>query len=231
MGVTISGRIELLKPNHSLQAPSPPKSVYLIPSRTDFQFSIDSGTTWQNWQGDPNLASTYPGGIQVTAALDGTWSVALPWTDDPTECQLPVASPTPALKWNIIDPNPTTGRLVFTGETPAAIVGSTKTIQQLTALAPPNTWTVSGVTYRAVPIGPRRFQTLSFTTSSIAALSMDDIGTNDWKFGYGIESDAPSSNYTLTLDTASKTSTAGSFYLSDVPPAGKTVKVHIEVYL
>lgn len=231
MSVTISGRIEVLSANNSLTPPSPAKFVYLVPSRTDFQFSINGGTDWQNWQGDPNLAATYPGGIKISTAPDGGWSVSVPWTDDPTECQLPVASTTPALKWNIIDPNPSAGCLVYTGETPAAIVSSAKTIQQLTALAPPNTWTVSSVTYRAVPVGPRRFQTLSFTTSSIAALTMDDIGTNDWKFSYGIESDVPSSSYTVTLDTASKTSTAGTFYLSDVPPATKTVKVHIEVYV
>ncbi len=226
--ITISGRVERLQSNNALAA-IPAKKVYLLPSRTDFQFSIDGGTTWQNWQGDIALLSTYPGAISATTNATGDWSFTVPWTDDATEFQLPLASPTPALKWNIIDPNPSTGIIVYAGETPTSD-GTAATIQELTALPDPDTWTVSSVTYRAVPVGPRRFVTIEFTSVTVAALSMDNIGTSDWKFGHGIETDDTVSKYSVTLDTASKTATAGTFYLSDVPPAGKTVKAHIEAY-
>jgi len=84
-----------------------------------------------------------------------------------------------------------------------------------------------------LPAGPRRYVTLAFTsvTGPQASLSMYDIGTSSWKYESGISSDDPTKTYTLILDTGSKTPTAGTFYLSDIPPAGKTVYADIEVYV
>ncbi len=212
----------------------PSKLIYLLPSRNDFEFSFNGGTTWQPWEGDPNLrGGQYAGAITATTSSMGAWAFTVPWTDSAVEVRLPGGAPVPGLLWNIIDPNPASGppRVIY-GATPELVVASTKTTKQLITLAAPDTWLVGSVAYQAVPVGPRRFVTVSFTSASTtAALSMTDIGTASWKFGHGIESDDTDLNfYTVRIPTQSKTATSAAVLLSDLPPAGKTVRVHIEVY-
>ena len=234
MSCTISGRVGTATAAGGTTGQST-KLVYLLPSRTDFEFSLDGGTVWQPWEGDPNLKNgPYAGAITATTSGSGAWSFVVPWTDSALEVQLPGGAPVPGLLWNIIDPNTASGppRVIY-GATPELVVASAKTTKQLISLGAPNTWLVGSVTYTAVPVGPRRFVTVSFTSASTtAAISMADIGTASWKFGHGIESDDTDLNfYTIRIPTQSKTSTAATVLLSDVPPAGKTVRAHIEVYV
>lgn len=233
MSCTISGRVALDTGPGTLTGLTN-KTVLLRPSRTDFQYSLDSGTTWQNWQGDP-AQTRYPGSIATTTTGTGAWSFKVPWTDNANEIALPADSTLPPLTWQIIDPNPVQGAMFYTGATPELIVGAAKTIKDLTTLASPDTWSVSGTGagFGTLPAGPRRYVTLAFTavTGPQAGLTMYDIGTANWKYDAGISSDDPTKSYTLILDTTSKTPTAGTFYLSDIPPIGKTVYADIEVYL
>lgn len=239
MSCAISGRVVVVTNTGTLTA-NPNRYVYLRPSRTDIQVSYDSGVTWQNWQGDPNLEATYPGAIQALCNGTGDWTFTIPWTDDISETQLPGGAPVPDLLWNIIDPNPTTGPIVYYGATPSAVVGANKTIQELCALPSPDTWQVGSVTYTAVPSGTRRYASVAFTSASrVAAVVFPTIGTTAWKFAVGIESDDTPDNpeqgddvfYLVKLDTASKTDTGATVRISDLPPVGKTVLAHIEVYL
>jgi len=232
MSVNISGRVALALAG-GLVPGLANKQVFLRPSRTDFQYSLDGGTTWQSWQGDPDLAATWPGAIAGLTDSQGTWAFTVPWTDDPAETQLPGGAPVPGLLWNVIDPNPSTGPLVYFGPTRELVVGAAKNIMELTTLPEPDTWQVGSVTYSAVPVGPRRFVTVPFTSASAAAsIVMPDIGSASWKFGTGIESDDDSDTfYEVKVDTASKTNTSGTIRISDLPPVGKTVLCHVEVYL
>lgn len=236
MSVAISGRVVVATSAGNFTAP-PSRYVYLRPSRTDFQFSLDAGVTWENWQGDPDLAGSYPGAIRALCNGAGDWTFTVPWTDDPAETRLPGGALVPDLLWNIIDPNPSTGRIVYYGATKAAIVAAAKNIKELTTLASPDTWQVGSVTYTAVPVGPRRFVTVPFTSAGReAAIVMDSIGSAAWKFGHGIESDDASTDeddkfYLVKVDTNSKTDTGATLRISDLPPVGKTVLAHIEVYL
>lgn len=232
MSVIITGRV-VVATNAGLLEAVPSRYVYLRPSRSDFQFSLDGGTTWQNWQGDPDLAGTYPGAISALTNGSGAWGFAVPWTDDPAETRLPGGAPVPDLLWNVIDPNPTAGTLVYYGATAQAVVGAAKNIMQLTTLPQPDTWAVGSVTYSAVPVGPRRVVTVPFTSASqSASIVFPDIGSASWKFSWGVESDDVSATFYLPqVDTASKTSTAGTIRISDVPPVGKTVLVHVEIYV
>lgn len=236
MSVNISGRVVAATSGGTLFAPDPETAryVYLRPSRTDFQYSLDGGTTWQSWQGDPDLKATYPGAIAAAVNGSGAWAFAkVPWTDDPAETQLPGGAPVPDLLWNIIDPNPATGPIVYFGATRELAVGAAKNLMELTTLAEPDTWQVGSVTYSAVPVGPRRFVTVPFTSASqVASIVFPDIGSASWKFGTGIESDDEGDTfYEVKVDTASKTNTSGTIRISDLPPVGKTVLVHVEVYL
>lgn len=235
MSCNISGRVVLATSAGTTPGlPGlPNRQIYLRPSRTDFQYSFDGGTTWQSWEGDPNLASTYPGAISATPDSAGNWGFTVPWTDDATETQLPGGAPIPSLLWNVIDPNPATGPIVYYGATKQLAVGSAKTVKDLISLASPDTWQVGSVTYTAVPVGPRRLVSVPFTSSSaVASIVMPDIGSANWKFSCGVESDdAGDTFYIPKVDTASKTSTSGTIRLSDLPPAGKTVLVHVEAYL
>lgn len=232
MSVIITGRV-VVATNAGLLEAVPSRYVYLRPSRSDFQFSLDGGVTWQNWQGDPDLAGTYPGAISALTNGSGAWGFAVPWTDSASETRLPGGAPVPGLLWNIIDPNPTAGTIVYYGATPQAVVGAAKNIMELTTLPQPDTWAVGSVTYSAVPIGSRRYVTVPFTSASqSASLVFADMGTTAWKFSYGVESDDVSATFYLPqVDTASKTSTAGTIRISDVPPVGKTVLVHVEIYV
>lgn len=228
MSVVISGKV-VTATSAGSTTPQAQRQVYLKPSRGDFQFSYDGGTTWQTWEGDPDLTLTYPGAIAATTDINGNFSFTVPWTDDPTETQLPGGAPVPDLLWNIIDPNPSSGALVFYGSTPSAVVGASKTLQELISLASPDTWQVGPVAYTLYPAGNERFGSVTFTSASTtAAITFPTLNTTAWSFTTGIESD-DGEQYTVMLDTASKTDTGATLKLSDVPDVGKTVIVHLHV--
>lgn len=228
MSVVISGRVVTATSAGGITAQAN-KRVYLRPSRTDFQFSLNSGTTWQTWEGDPSLATTYPGAIAATTDTNGNYAFTVPWTDSASEVQLPGGAPVPGLLWNIIDPNPTTGTIVFYGATASAVVGASKTLKELIALASPDTWQVGSVAYVLAPAGNERFGSVSFTSASTsAAVVFPSLGTTSWSFTAGIQSD-DTNQYTVRLNTASKTDTGATLELSDLPPVGKTVTVYLHV--
>lgn len=161
MPCTISGKVVTYTATGSFSGQDQ-KLVYLIPSRTGFEFTNDAGATWALWEGDPNLDETYPGAISVSTNNNGDWSIDVPYTD--TEVQLPGGAPLPELYWNIVDPNSPTTR-VYTGQTASAVVGASKTTQELIALPAPDTWSLGPDTYYAVPAGVRRQATVSWTSS------------------------------------------------------------------
>jgi hypothetical protein len=203
------------------------KAVYLQPSRNNFQFTTDGGTTWYTWEGDPNLSASYPGAIAATTDVNGNFAFTVPYTD--TECASPTGAPVPDLYWNIIDPNPTAGPLVFWGRTDSAIVGASKTLKQLITLPVPDDWQVGNVTYSATPAADERYATVAFTSASTAgAVTFPTLNTTAWTFTYGVESD-DGRQYTVNLDTATKTDTGAALTLSDLPAVGKTVRVHLHV--
>ncbi len=230
MSCIVTGRV-VVAASAGTSTPLSGKKIIITPSRDDFEYSLDSGTTWQPWEGDPNLAGTYPGGVAATTNGTGDWGFTLPWTDSVTEVRLPGGAPVPGLLWNIIDPNPVKGVRVIYGATKQAVVGATKSTKQLITLASPDTWQVGSVTYQATPVGTRRYVTVPFTSASpTASIIMPDYGSATWRLNFGFESDDAAKTYAAILDRATKTSTGGSLRLSDVPPAGKTVWVYVEVY-
>lgn len=226
MPVTISGRVVTATANGSVTGQNL-KKVYLQPSRTDFEFL--SGGIWQPWEADPNLGATYPGAIAATTNTSGDWSLSVPYTD--TEIQFSLNSPEPPLVWSIADPNPATGPIVYFGKTPSAIMAMAKTTKQLIALAAPDTWNIGSAAYVLYPDGDRRYGTVAFTVSTTAALVFPTVGTTTWRFIHGVESDedAPAQQYTFRVDRTSKSDIGATCYLSDIPPPGKTVYVHVEV--
>lgn len=226
MSCVISGKVATATSAGSVTGQNA-KSVYLQPSRTDFQFTNDGGTTWFTWEGDPDLSESYPGAIAATTDVNGNYSFTVPYTD--TECVLPTGAPSPDLYWNIIDPNPTSGLLVFWGKTDSAVVGAAKTVKQLIALASPDDWQVGSVAFTAEPEGQERYGTVSFTSAGVAgAISFPSLNTTEWTFTVGIESD-DGKQYTINLDTGTKTDTGASVTLSDLPDVGSTVLAHFHV--
>lgn len=202
--------------------------VYLQPSRTDFQVLV--GSDWVAWEGDPDLEQTYPGAISATVNGSGQWTFAVPYTD--TECVLPTSAPSPALEWQIIDPNPQSGVVYYRGKTDFAVVGASQTIKDLISLPSPNYWTVSGTAYNGYPVGTERLTTVTFPAStSSASASWASIGGTGWKAVFGISSDDTANNYTCTLDETTKTDVGVTVRIDPAPPVGKSVSVDMRVYL
>jgi hypothetical protein len=228
VAVDISGKV-LLYDAAGTEIPfeSPP-TVYLQPSRTNFFYTTDGGTTWIPWQGDPVLKETHPGAIAKVCNSSGDWTFTIPWTD--TECVS--GTPNPPLLWNIIDPNPATGTVVYTGPTPASIVGAASTLKDLITLAAPSTWQVSGEAYTGYPVGDRRVTTVSFTAASstlTAGATWPAMAAATWKANLGIRTDDTSgASYTAQVDDTTRTTTGCNIVLSGLPPAGATVYVDIE---
>jgi hypothetical protein len=233
MSVVISGRVVTAIANGTVLGQAN-LFVYLRPSRTDFQFSLDGGVTWQSWEGDPNLSTTRPGAIKATTNGTGDWSFTVPWTDSAIETRLPGGAPLPDLFWIISDPNGNAGEINYFGKTPQAVVGASKTIKDLITLASPDTWAVGAVNYAAVPAGERRRGRVAFTAlgPATASVSFPTIGTSGWRVAMGVSSDDTTveKTYFATLDEGSKTDVGCSVRISELPPAGKTVYVDIEVY-
>lgn len=202
--------------------------VYLQPSRTDFQVLV--GSDWVAWEGDPDLEQTYPGAISATVNSSGQWTFAVPYTD--TECVLPTSAPSPALEWQIIDPNPQSGIVYYRGKTDFAIVGVSQTIKDLISLPSPNYWTVSGTAYNGYPVGTERRSTAAFTSgAATASATWPSIGSTAWKCETGIRSDDLTNVFKVTIDETSKTDVGATVNIDPPPAAGKTVYVDMRVSL
>lgn len=201
--------------------------VYLQPTRTDFQVLV--GSDWVAWEGDPDLEDTYPGAISATVNGSGAFTFAVPYTD--TECALPTSSASPELEWQIIDPNPQSGIVYYRGKTESAVVGASKTIKELTTLASPDDWVVSGTAYAGYPIGTERLAVVGFTSASAtSAASFTTIGTAAWQFTAGISSDDTGNVYSVTVDESSKSATGCNLTIAPPVPVGNTVFVYLRVY-
>lgn len=192
MPCTVTGISAPISSSGSVVAWESQKYVYLQPSRNDFHFTTDAGTTWRSWQGDPDLEGTaYEGAIKASVNLSsGAWSFSVPFTDTEVYFSGGAGPGTPALMWNIRDPNFATGEQVYTGPALSATVSTAKTIKELLALGSPNTWTVGGTVYYGTPEGKRRFVSVGFTPSSnTASASWTDIGTASWIASGSLRSD------------------------------------------
>lgn len=201
------------------------KYVYAVPSRVDFL--VSDGGAWKAWQGDPDLAGTgYAGGVKVAVNKStGAWTVSLPFSD--TEVLLGGSSP--ALKWNIIDPNPATGTQYYYGETIAGTVSTSKTLYQLLSACG---WQIGSTTYHAVPAGERRKVAVEWTSSLDEELDATwaDIGTDAWKCSIGVRTD-DTGTFAVNLVETSQTPTGATFRISQKPASGKKVIADIEVYV
>jgi hypothetical protein len=142
---------------------------------------------------------------------------------------MPGGASVPDLRWNIIDPNPTSGPLVYHGRTNAAVVAATKTLKELITLPSPDTWQVDNVSYAAAASATERYGTATFTSAGVeGSIVFPTLGTTSWTFAYGVESD-DGKQYTVILDSTNKTDTGAPIALSDLPAVGKTVRVHFHM--
>lgn len=207
------------------------KYVYLKPTRDDFLFNRAASGSWIPWVGDPDLdGGAYDGAIAAAVNLStGGWSLTVPYSD--TEIQLSgAAGPgTPALNWQIIDPNVTSGLKVYSGPTLAAVIGASKTLRELLALAAPDTWTIHSASFTGYPYGTERLASVSFAAGvSSAAATWADIGSSTWKTTGSLRTDDTGITGWKIL-TGSETATGCTVELSAAPGSGKTARVDLWV--
>lgn len=197
--------------------------LWVRPSRTDFDWTDDAGTTWRSWQKNPNNPVGHEYDIAITTIAGGAWSVKLPWTD--SEIRLPVGATVPSVFWNIIDDN--TGK-VFYGPLVEATVAASKTLNTLTQLGSPNNWRIAGAAQSALPVAGGYEGTVSFTDASdeIAVSFPTRAGSPEYRVLHGLETDnsATRTPYVLNVKEGSRTVDGFTFKLSQAPPSGKTVK-------
>ncbi len=206
------------------------KYVYLQPSRDDFLFNRNGGGTWVAWEGDADLEDTYPGAIAVAVNLStGAWSVTVPFSDSEVQFVGGTGPGTPPLVWNIIDPNVASGEKVYYGPTLASIVSTSKTLQQLLALASPDTWQIASASYTGYPYGAERLASVTFAAGvDTASASWTDIGTTGWKATGSLHSD-DSGVTGWQIVGGTETATGCSVRLSGAPAAGKSATVNLWV--
>lgn len=228
MPCTISGTSIEVDSTGAVVAWTTQKYVYLQPSRDDFLFNRAAAGTWLNWQGDPDYEDTYPGAIAAAVNMStGAWSISVPFSD--TECQFvgAVGPGTPPLKWNIIDPNLSSGVKIYYGETLAATVGASKTLRELLNLGTP--WQIASTSYTLYPYGTERFGSASFAAGvSSASATWADIGTSVWKATGSLRTD-DSGITGWKITTGSETATGCTVELSAAPATGKTARVDLWV--
>jgi hypothetical protein len=199
--------------------------VYLTPSRTDFVWTPDGGTTWYPWYKNENLPTAYQFGVEATTNGSGVFSFKIPFSD--TEVLFPVGATTPALIWNITIP--VTGQ-VFYGPTLAAIVGASKTIKELTQLADPNTWRAATSQYTGYPYGIERMASVTFNAgqSSLGVGPWLDLGTTVWyAFGSLRTDDTGITGWKVVK--GSESTTGCTIELTSAPATGKTARVDLWV--
>lgn len=120
--LTLSGKLSRLLPDGTAEPVAEGTAVYLLPSRTDFMWTPDGGTTWLPWQKNLELDTAYQNGVKAETNGTGAFSFKVPFSD--TEVQLPTGAPLPALVWNVVDPS--TGK-VYYGPVLSSL-GATKTL-------------------------------------------------------------------------------------------------------
>lgn len=227
MPVTISGVTAPRDKDGAVVEWTSQKYVYLQPSRDDIQVSYDGGTTWSQWLGDPDLAETYPGAIKVPVTLSsGAWSVTVPFTD--TEVKTQVAATTPAVLWNIIDPNVVGGVKVYYGATPSALGVGPKTLKFMLVDAS-SPWLIASASYAGYPYGAERSASASFSAGQqLATASWPDIGTSSWKATGSLRTDDTGVTG-WQIVTGSETATGCQVQLSAAPASGKSATVNLWV--
>lgn len=229
MGCTVAVLVKQLLPGGTL-APAANALVLLQPSRTDFTWTPDGGTTWLPWQGDPSAVG-YPGAIFARTNQSGEASFVVPYTD--TEVHLPSApgGAGPALQWQIIDPDERRsgqGIRVWYGILPSS-VSSPQSLDALTQLGS-DPWLVASTLYNGQPAGVRRRVSATFSEGeSVNPVAFADIGFATWRFTAGIETD-DDGVYVANVVKSTKTSAGCQVRLSQAVPTGKTVAVHLEIF-
>lgn len=227
MPVTISGITAERDKDGAVVAWTSQKYVYLQPSRDDIQVSYDGGTTWSQWMGDPDLEDTYPGAIAVPVTqASGAWSVTVPFTD--AEVMTQVGATTPAVVWNLIDPNVVGGQKVYYGSTPSALGTGPRTLKYMLvdASAP---WLIASASYAGYPYGAERSVPVSFSAGQqLNSASWPDIGTASWRATLSLRSDDTGVTG-CQIVTGSETATGCQVQLSAAPAAGKTARVDLWV--
>lgn len=203
------------------------KYVYAQPSRDDIQVSYDGGTTWSQWLGDPDLEGTaFEGCIRAAVGLaNGAWTFSLPFTD--TEVETQVDSSTPAVVWNIRDPNVVTGEKVYYGSTPSAL-GASRTLKYLLVDAS-DPWQIASASYTGYPYGTERLASVSFSAGQqLNSVTWADIGTDGWKATLSLRTDDTGVTGAQIV-TGSETNIGCDVQLSAAPAAGKTAQVDLWV--
>lgn len=227
MPCTISGKLTYLDAAGAVQ-PLSSKKVYLLPSRTDFTFTPDAGTTWYPWQKNTALPTAYQYGVEAETNGSGAFSFVVPFSD--TEVSLPTGAPAPVLFWNIVDPN--TGK-VYYGPTLAATVSTAKTLKELLALATPNDWKIAGAAQVALPAGTSYKYSGNFTDASdeLAIAFTVPAPTSDYLVSPGLETDDSTSKqvYSVCVKEGTRTVNGFTLKLSQTPPSTKTVKAWARV--
>lgn len=202
--------------------------LWLIPSRSDFFWTPDGGTTWLPFEPATGLAAGAPSltFAQVTSGVDGAWGFSAPVD---TDIHLPVAAPTPALVWSIKDS--VTGK-VYSGPLVAGTVGTAKTLDELVQLSVPNGWKVGGQEVLALPQGTSQTYPVTFTSSSdevgiVFSVLFPDIL---YRFVSGSYTDSSASKtvYSVAVKEGTKTTAGCTLKLSALPPGGATVQVDAE---
>lgn len=227
MSCTASGKLTW---SDSSGAPQPlaGQKLYALPSRTDFMWTDDGGTTWRAWQKNPNLPTAYQYGIEITTNGSGEWSVKLPWSD--SELHLPVGAPAPAVLWNVVDP--TTGK-VYYGPLLQSVVGAAKTLDELTQLAAPNDWKIAGSAQVGLPVVGGFAGTITFTDASeeAAVAFATPASSSEYRVLHGLETDSSAAKtpYAVGVKEGSRTVDGFTLKLSQQPPSGQTVKAWFRV--
>lgn len=229
MPCTVTGKITTIDATGTPTGISGAK-VYLVPSRTDFTWTPDGGTSWYPWQKNTTLPTAYQYGVEATTNGSGAFSLVVPFSD--TEVHVPVSAAAPALFWNIIDPN--TGK-VYYGPTLAATVSTAKTLDALTQIASPNDWKISGAAQVALPVGNAYKYSGNFTDASdeLAIPFAVPAETTDYEVLCGLETDndAAKQVYSVNVKQGSRALEGFTLKLSQTPPSGKTVKAWARVEL
>lgn len=226
MPCNVTGALKTALPTGS-QTPVVGAKLWLVPSRTDFFWTPDSGTTWLPFRPLAGLVGAPPNVFAETkTALDGSFGFAVPYTDD--DVHLPAGAPSPALVWSIVD----SGGKVYTGPLLSGTVGTDKTLDQLTQLGAPNTWAVAGAATVALPQNQNQLASVTFTDAGDehAVTFSSAFPDLSYRMLSGAYTDDTSSKtvYAVAIKAGSKTTTGCILKLSAVPPTGANVQVDVE---
>ena len=208
-------------------------SSYTAAIRTDIQVSLDRWERPAELAGDPDLETTYPGAIAAKTDGSGDWSLSCPGQMTPRRRSSRVAHPCLVSCGTSSIRNPATGKIVYVGATPASRGGQHQNIMELTTLFARH---LAGgqrhlqrhcrwgrvASYRCR--SPRR----ALRPASSFRISAAPRGSSGTALNQTTRAQL---SIRPTSSAAARPTRTGRIRLSDLPPAGKTVLVHVEVYL